>query len=317
MRRRRFSFRKILEIYLVYFSFRLWILWVKHLSLESLRFYGEKLGTIAFYLLRKPRRIALNNLNLALGREKSEKEIKQICWESFKNIGKDMMEISSCVECEDSYFKKLIRLEEKEYLDEALKQGKGVIAISAHLGNFPLMCARLVNEGYPLTIVARESKNPRIVKFIDSLKDTFGMESIPIKPKMTCVARCLKALKENRILMLQIDLNAPVNEAWVDFFGYLVPTFKGPVVFSFRKEAPIIPMFITRKQHYHNIIIHPPFDLNIAGDRQQDITSNIARLTKIVEATIREYPEQWWWALRRFKRARDIRTGESIFTKRS
>jgi len=316
-RRRRFSLKKSLEIYLVYFPFRLWTFWVKHLSLESLGFYGEKFGTIAFYLLRKPRRIALNNLHLALGSEKSEEEIKRICRDSFRNIGKDIMESSRCLEYEYSYLKTLVRFEGKEYLDKALKQGKGVIALTAHLGNFPLMDLRLVKEGYPLSIVARESKNPKIIKFIDSLKDTFGIESIPIKPRMTCVARCLKALKENKILMLQIDLNAPVTEAWVDFFGYLVPTFKGPVVFSFRTGAPIIPIFITQKQHYHNIIIHPPFDLNIAGDRQQDITSNIARLTKIVEATIREYPEQWWWALRRFKRARDIRTGESLFTKRS
>ena len=314
-RRRRFSLKKYLKIYLEYFGFKLWIFWVKHLSLESLGFYGEKLGTIALYLLGKGRRIALNNLHLALGSEKSEEEIKQICRESFKNIGKDMMENSRYLEYEDSYLKTLVRFEGKEYLNKALKQGKGVIALTAHLGNFPIMFARLVKEGYPLTIVARESKNPKIVKFITSLKDTIGMESIPLKPKMTCVARCLKALKENRILMIHIDLNAPATEAWVDFFGYLVPTFKGPVVFSFRTGIPIIPMFITRKHHYHNIIIHPPFDLNITGDRQQDITSNIARLTKIVEATIREYPEQWWWALPRFKRARDTQTGESLFAK--
>ncbi len=316
-RRRRFSLKKYLEIYLVYFPFRLWFLWVKHLSLESLGFYGEKLGTIALYLLRKPRRIALENLHLALGSEKSAEEIKQICRESFKNIGRDMMETSRCLEYEDSYFKKLVRLEGKEYLDQALTRGKGVIALSAHLGNFPLMSARLVNEGYPLSIVARESKNPKIVKSIASLKEIVGIESIPIKPKMICIARCLKALKENRILMLQIDINAPVTEAWVDFFGYLVPTFKGPVVFSFRMGAPIIPMFITRKHRYHKIIIHPLFDLTITGDRQQDITSNTARLTKIVEAVIREYPEQWWWGHRRFKRAKDIRTGESLFAKRS
>jgi len=316
MRRKKSSLKKSLQNDLVYFGFRLWTFWVKHLPLESLGFYGEKLGTIALYLLRKPRRIALNNLHLALGSEKSAEEIKRICRESFKNIGKDMMEISRCLEYEYSYLKTLVRFEGKEYLDQALKQGKGVIALTAHLGNFPLMDLRLVKEGYPLSIVARESKNPKIVKSITSLKDTFGIESIPLKPKRTCVARCLKALKENRILMLQIDINAPITEAWVDFFGYLVPTFKGPVVFSLRTGAPIIPMFITRNsRHFHNIIIHPLFDLNITGDRQQDITSNIARLTKIVEATIREYPEQWWWVHQRFKRVRDIQTGESLFPK--
>jgi KDO2-lipid IV(A) lauroyltransferase len=116
--------------------------------------------------------------------------------------------------------------------------------------------------------------------------------------------------------MVHIDLNAPVTEAWVDFFGYLVPTFKGPVVFSLRTGAPILPVFTIRNpDSHHKIIIYPPFGLNTTGNAQQDITSNIARLTKIVEATIRQYPEQWWWVLRRFKRARDIQTGESLFPK--
>ena len=310
-----FSFKKSLEIYLVYFGFKLWTLWVKHLPLESLGFYGEKLGTIAFYLLRRPRRIALKNLHLALGKEKSAEEIKRICLDSFKNIGKDMMLNLRGLEYADSYIKTLARLEGKEYLDKALKQGKGVIALSAHLGNFPLMIVRLIKEGYPLTIVARESKNPKIIKFLTSFKAAFGIKSIPIKPKITCVARCLKALKENRILMIQIDLNAPRTEAWVDFFGYLVPTFKGPAVFSIRTGAPIIPMFITRNSQQHNIIIHPPFELNTSGNSQQDITSNTAQLTKIVEHIIREHPEQWWWGQPRFKRARDIQTGESLLDK--
>jgi len=317
-RRKKFSLRKFLEIYLTYFLFRLWLLWVKRLHLESLDFYGEKLGTIAFYILRRPRRIALNNLHLALGREKSDEEIKGICRDSFRNIGKDMMETSRSLDYMDGSTKTLVRFEGKEYLDEALKQRKGVIALSGHLGNFPLMCVQLVFEGYPLSIVVRESKNPKIVRFMTSLRDSIGMESIPAKPRMTCVSRCLNALKGHRILFAQIDLHAREREVWVDFFSYLVPTYKGPVIFSLRTGAPIVPMFITwNSNNLHHILIHPPFELDLTGNMEKDITTNIAKLTKIIEVTIREYPEQWWWALRRFKGARDIHTGESLFAKGS
>jgi KDO2-lipid IV(A) lauroyltransferase len=261
--------------------------------------------------------VAFANLNLALGREKGKDEIRRMCRELFKNMPTDMMEVYRCPDFENSYFKALVRLEGKEHLDRALKAGKGAIAVSAHIGNFPLMAARLANEGYPLSLVARDPENPKIAKAITSLRDAVGMESIPDEPRMACVSRCFKALKANRVLLLQIDQNAPVTEAWVDFFGYLVPTFKGPVLFSIRTGAPIIPMFISRdSDHLHKITIHPPFDLKTTRNVDQDITSNLASLTKIIEAAIREHPEQWLWIYRRFKRARDIQTGERIWPKR-
>lgn len=314
--KRKFSSGKFLKIHLGYFLFRFSTFWVKCLPVESLASYGEKLGLLAFHLLRRWRRVAFANLNLALGSEKGKDEIYWICRELFKNIGRDILEVYRCPNFEDSYFKGLVRLEGKEHLNHALKQGKGAIALSAHLGNFPLMCARLAREGYPASIVARDPENPKIAKALTSLRDAVGLESIPGEPRMACVSRCFKALKENRILILQIDQNAPVTEAWVDFFGCLVPTFKGPVLFSIRTGAPILPMFIRRNSdNLHQITLHPPLTLNITGNAEKDITSNTGRLTKIIEAAIREYPEQWLWNYRRFKRARDIRTGERLFLK--
>jgi KDO2-lipid IV(A) lauroyltransferase len=316
--REKASLGKFLKTHLGYFFFKLLTAWVKCLPVTSLSSYGGKIGLLTFYFLRGWRKVALNNLNLAFGREKGKDEIHWICRELFKNIGRDMMETCRLEDLEESYYKNHVRFEGKHHLDDALKKGKGVIALSAHLGNFPLMGARIAKEGYAMSVVVRDPANPKIAKDGVSLRDHFGIETIPVEPRLASVSRCFKALKENRILMLQNDQNAPVTEAWVDFFGYLVPTFKGPVLFSIRTGAPIIPMFITRdSDHLHKVTVHPPFDLKTTGNLDQDITSNLAALTKIIEAAIREHPEQWLWIYRRFKRARDVQTGERLFTKSS
>ncbi len=315
--KKKISLGRLLKINLVYVFFRLWTSWAKRLPITSLSSYGGKFGYLLFYLLRRWRRVALSNLKLAFGEEKNGDEIHSICRELFKNIIRDMMEASRLDDLEDSYLKDLVRFEGKHYLDNALKEGRGVIALSAHLGNFPLMGARLVNEGYALSAVVRDPDNPKIAKDAVSLRDRVGIETIPVEPRLTCVSRCFKALKENRILLLQNDQNAPITEAWVNFFGYLVPTFKGPVIFSLRTGAPILPMFIVRNaDQHHKITIHPPFEMELTGNVERDITSNVAKLLKITEAVIRQYPEQWMWIYRRFKRARDIATGERISLKR-
>ncbi len=314
--KKKFFLGRFLEIHLGYLLFRFSTFWVKCLPVEFLASCGGKLGLLAFHLFRGWRRVAFANLNLALGREKGKDEIYWICRELFRNIGKDMLEVYRCPDFKDGYFKTLVRFEGTQHLNDALNQGKGVIALSAHLGNFPLMGARLAHEGYPLSLVARDPENPKIARAITALRDAVGMESIPDEPRMACVSRCFKALKGNRVLLLQIDQNAPVTEAWVDFFGCLVPTFKGPVLFSMRTGAPILPIFMKRNSdNLHQITIHPSFTLNITGNAEQDVSSNTARLTKIIEGAIRQYPEQWLWIYRRFKRARDIKTGERLFHK--
>jgi KDO2-lipid IV(A) lauroyltransferase len=314
--KKKFSLGKFLKIQLGYLFFRLWTSSVRRLPVSSLNSYGEKLGLLSFYLVRRWRSVAWSNLNLALGKEKGKDELRRIRREVFKNIGRDVMETCRLEDLEESYYKNHVRFEGKHHLDDALKKGKGVIALSAHLGNVPLMGARIAREGYALSVVVRDPANPKIAKDGVSLRDHFGIETIPVEPRLASVSRCFKALKENRILMLQNDQNAPVTEAWVDFFGYLVPTFKGPVLFSMRTGAPILPMFMRRKSNnLHQITIHSPFALEITGNAEQDITSNTARLTKVIEAAVREHPEQWLWIYRRFKRARDLQTGERLFIK--
>jgi lauroyl/myristoyl acyltransferase len=107
MGRKKSNFRKSFENHLGYLFVKLWVSWVNCLSLESLVSYGESLGTLALSLLRKRKRIALGNLHLALGKEKSQEEIERICRDSFKNIGKGILEISRCLNFEESYLKTL------------------------------------------------------------------------------------------------------------------------------------------------------------------------------------------------------------------
>ena len=314
--KKKLSLGNFLKIHVGYLLFRFSTFWVNCLPVESLASWGGKLGLLGFHLLRGWRRVAFENLNLAFGKEKNKEEIHWICRELFKNIARDMLETQRCPDFKDSYFRNLVKLEGEEHLKDALNQGKGVIGLSAHLGNFHLMGARFARGGYPTSYITRDPENPKIAKAINSLKDAVGLETINDEPRMACVSKCFKALKENRILLLQIDQNAPVTEVWVDFFGYLVPTFKGPLLFSMRTGAPILPIFMRRNsKNLHQITIHPPFTLNITGNAEQDNTSNTARLMKLTEAAIREYPEQWLWIYRRFKRARDIRTGERLFQK--
>ncbi len=277
----------------------------KWLPLKHLYFVAGIFGGIGFYLMRKRRHIAYHNLQIAFGNSKTKSECDEIVKTIFLDTAKNVLEVAKLIYADPNSLKEIIRIDGLEYLDNALSQGKGVVALSAHIGNFILIGPRLILEGYPFSLIARDPKDKILAKTLSDIKMKIGLDSIPDKPRRICVAKSLASLKKNSILYLQIDQNASSQDLWVDFFGWLVPTFRGPVVFSFRTGAPILPMFIIRDaSNHHKLIIKPPFKLVITENKEDDILQNTAKLTKLIEAYIKQYPNQWWWLHRRWKKAK-------------
>lgn len=265
------------------------------------------IGRAGFYLMRKRRHIAYHNLRIAFGTLKTEKEYHQIVKIIFRDTAKNVLEAAKLICTDPPFLKEIISIDGLEHLDKALSQGKGIVAISAHMGNFLLIGPRLILEGYPFSLIARDPKDKLLAKTLLGFRNHLGLDSIPDQPRKRCVAKSLASLKRNSILYLQIDQNASSQDLWVDFFGWLVPTFRGPVVFSMRAGAPIIPMFMIRDAlNHHRLLIKPPFKLDSTENKENDVLQNTAKLTKLIESHIKQYPTQWWWFHRRWKKAKKI-----------
>jgi KDO2-lipid IV(A) lauroyltransferase len=292
-------FRKTGWYFMLVFLFVLRVLPLKYLYI-----FGEKTSRLAFFFLKRRKSITISNLRLALGEEKSEGEILEIYRSTIGNIGKGGVELLAYPRFHDGYLNKMISIEGRENLDEALRLGRGVLLLSAHFGNFSFLVIKLAQLGYPLSAITRYPRDEGFARYLDSLARMTGVEMIPDKPPRICVERSLKCLKENRILFLLTDLNVISGGIYVDFFGRMVPTFKGPVVMAMRTGASILPTFILREDgNRHRVVIEPPVDLELTGDKDKDLFKNLTRLSKIVESYIREYPDQWWWIHQRWRKA--------------
>lgn len=275
------------------------------LPLNWLYRFSELMGMLGFALMGKRRRIVYHNLKMAFGGAGNGDEHRAIARRAFCDSFKNAVEVSKLLFSGPSYIKEIMHIEGREHLEQAIARGKGVVAVSAHMGNFPLIGPRLIAEGYRFAIVLRDPKDSKMAAILAALRQELGIASIPVQPPRACIAQSLQWLKRNGILFLQIDQNASSRDLWVDFFGWEVPTFKGPVVFSIRTGAPLIPLFTVRDAPgHHRLIIDPPVAVEDTGDRDQDILITTARLTKLIESYIRQYPAQWWWFHRRWKKAR-------------
>lgn len=257
---------------------------------------------VGFLFTVRLKKIARESLETAFGSEKTPAEITQIVRDCFSNFGKGMIEMIYF----SSHPEKItenVWIEGREHLDDALKNGKGVIAVSAHFGNFPLMMLAMAQYGYRGHVLMRHTRDPKIDAFLLQKRTQLGLGTIFTMPRRECVHNCLKVLRNNEILYILMDQNfGGDGGVFVDFFGQKAATATGPVVLAQRMQSGVVIMLISRQPDgRHKIHVDPPFDLERDDDGEKMIYSNVARLTKTIEGYIRKQPHEWGWMHRRWK----------------
>ncbi len=282
-------------------SIRLVVRWASFLPLGCSRFLGGRIGDLLYFGWRRRRETALSNLRLAFGGEKSEEEIKALARKSFQNLLGGLCETVYFVLRPVENLEKRLIIEGKENLTQALEEGKGVIAFTAHLGCFPLIGRKFAADGWSFSYVIRFPNDVRARDYLKKLGERVKVGFISVKPRHRCIGRCLESLRRNEIVCLLGDQYTKEGLK-IDFFGHPAPTAAGPVVLSLRTGAKIVPMFIVRRaDNKYCLRVEPSFPLEITGEPEKDILENMTRLTKVIESYVRRYPDQWAWLHRRWR----------------
>ena len=257
---------------------------------------------IGFRFTIKQKAIARETLSIAFGDEKSPREIDQIIKRCFENLGQAMIELVYFLGHPGEVDQR-ISFEGKEYLDAALEKKCGVIAVTAHFGNFPLMMLSFARQGYPVNSIIRPARDRNLEEYLYNKRKEVGVKTIYAMPRHQCVTDSLKVLRNNEILFVPIDQNfGRQGGVFVDFFGQKAATAPGPIVFSLRTKAVILPMFIIReKDDQHKVIIEPPLVVEEKDTEEETIRFNISKITSLIEQYIRRYPHEWGWMHRRWK----------------
>lgn len=264
------------------------------------------LAAISYRLAGKQRKIALESLSIAFGKEKTPAELTHIAKDCFTFMAKSGFEVLFFID-RPNLLKKQIEITGRDNLDSALAEGRGVILVSAHFGNFPLMLAKLSLEGYKTSGIMRYMRDERTEKFFLVRRIRLGIKTIYTQPRKVCVENSLRVLRNNELLFFLLDQNFGTAGVFVDFFGRKAATATGPVILAKRTQAKILPCFIIRqKDDTLKIIFEPALELERGNNGEKAVVNNVQRITNIIESYIRKYPAEWSWIHRRWK-SRSVR----------
>ncbi|MDD5156303.1 MAG: lysophospholipid acyltransferase family protein [Candidatus Omnitrophica bacterium] len=281
---------------LIYFFYKFARFLALHLPLKA----GYKIAVFIsdFRYIFTPRdRINVAGNLSAIFPDKSKKEIESIQIEIFRNFAKYLVDFFRFSELDAGYIKKNIKLENLDYLDEALSKGRGAIVLSAHLGNWELGGAVLALLGYHFWGVALMHKCKKINDFFNFQRQSKGVKVIPLG---NAVRQCLEVLGKNEIVALIGDRDFSEKGIVADFFNK--PTFfpPGPAAFCLKTGSPIVPVFMLRnRDDTFTLKVEKPIEFPPSGDKNKDMLKLINRYKLIIENYIRAYPGQWYM-FRRF-----------------
>jgi len=258
-----------------------------------------------YHVLKSRRKIAMSNLRLAFDNEKTELDLKQIARQSFRNQGKNIAEFLRFPLLNKQNLWDLVTVEGRENVEHALKLGRGVIIFIAHLGNWELL-APVYSALFPRTaVIAFPLKNQYLNEMVNKYRCWFGLEIIR---KRFATKYVLKALKNNYVVGFIADQNAGREGVFVEFFGKLASTSRGPVAIALKTGAPLIlSLDIRLPNNQHRLIITEPMKLTTTGDLDEDVAGNTAKLMVELEKYIRRYPCQWMWQHDRWKTRPDAK----------
>ena len=260
---------------------------------------GHALGTCLYHLDRRHRRIVRRNIQFSQLRSSPE-QIKLLSKRIFHHFGISLIELLQMVCLNQNDLVSKFHFKGQQNLNDALAKQKGVVIVTAHLGNYEMAAQSLpCLFGLPMASVAKKLRNVRLNRFVHHMRTRFGNKVIYKKgalPEMTQI------LRQGGIVAILMDVSRRFDGVEVNFFGRRATATPSAALLGLRCKSPVLPGFSYRNPRGKLIMeIEPPVEMQRSKDLRFDLQFNTQRITDRVERAIRKNPEQWNWMLKRWK----------------
>ncbi len=274
------------------------------LPLSWLRAVATGLAYLIYLLYPSRQRLARENIRKVFGDQFSAAQRRSIALRSTINIGKTMIELFKMRYMTPEQLKALVSLEGAEHLHQVLAENRGAVVITAHFGNWELGGARFAAEGFPVTVLARDSDEPVCARLINQARQHHNIEVLQRED----IREMIRALRNNRGLGILPDQHAAAGGIELDFLGRPASTATGPAVLARHTGCAVVPFFTRRLPNgtFHSQVL-PPLPLPQTDDREQFVRQLMQQINDIISEQIRRYPEQWLWLHDRWKTDRPDR----------
>lgn len=266
------------------------------LSLAAARIIGRAIGSLLWLTKGRSYKVTRKNIELCFPELTAEQQhvlIKQSLQETV------ITAFEACLIWQRPWSwlqTKIVRIEGEDLLRSELAQGKGLIVLAPHLGNWEVVAPYLASIA-PLTAMYKPHKLCGLDKLIFNGRSKLDISMAPANKKGVCML--LKALQRGGIVGIlpdQIPEEGAGAEA-VNFFGHSAMTMSLVHALISRTQSRVVSVFAKRVcGGFHLITL--PVDENIYSELS---TTSLMGLNASIECCVRLAPAQYQWEYNRFR----------------
>lgn len=256
------------------------------------------LGSIAHSLAPKRNRIIQQNLDLAFQNTLSADEKKEIERYCYRNLALNLLQTMENRRNTIDDLKKHVTFANREVVDALLAEGKGVVFVAAHYGNWELGGVAI---SALLTPIASIYKGFSRKEFDPYLHEARTRHHISLAEKTGALKLMAKTLKNNGSIMIMMDQSAsPRYGVVADFMGHSAYHSAAAANLAFKFNRPIVGAKIqSDDEEHYTITFEKP--IYVEGEGPEAILEATKKQVADLERLIKEEPKYWFWCHKRWK----------------
>ena len=231
------------------------------------------------------------NLKIACP-ELTDAELKRLSRLNFRNHAKAYADLMLLPRSRVSEMRPLLKVTGMEHLEQAQAMGKGVLAVSCHMGSYEVVAAIWSSTLAPVSFFAEELEPRALFEWYRDTRARLGISVLPLN--IAGLRKVTQALRDNEMVITAIDRDITGTGRRMPFFGRPASIPTGPVQLALRMGTPLFPVCVYRLPDDSYMAEGGPL---VIAERTEDPDADELRVTqdllKPIEEFIRRHPEQW------------------------
>lgn len=260
-----------------------------------------------FYLIPFRKKTVLANLHHVFGNVLTSDEIKTLAIAFYGHVAKSLKETLLLRLLSIQALKEKVEIKGQEYMLQLQSEPKGAILITGHFGSWefaPIAGMLHFPEYRGRFYFVRKLISAKWIETI--LFRRYNEAGLKVIPKKNSLTKVCDILEESNAVVFVMDQHASLNNRdgiLVNFFGSPAATYRSPAVIAKYMQVPVLPVRSYRSRNGKHVLeFLPKLPWITAANQEDEIKLNTEQFNHVLEQCILDYPEQWMWMHKRWKR---------------